>query len=310
MQSKRTTLGKVFDQVDQMSVNHYDRFINVSDISFLNLEDIIISGESHYLKPVAQQSICTRLGIPITYLRKCPNDVQAYNMNHWIEKERNPELFFRFDNSDVRAIFTPRYRPVDNFEILTQLDSLGFTPDTEVQVSLDQEFMQLSIPDSGKTFTLNGGDKITPGVSITNSEVGISSLSLFAFYVRLVCTNGLVSKEQIGASFRHISLKILTKFPKVLNRLSSELEHQRSKFRISWESKVDNPSSTIETFNRQFLLSQEEKIAVEWAWPLEAGETMFSIINTYTRASQYEKLSAKSSHKLQTVGGSILSMVK
>ena len=270
MQSKRTTLGKVFDQVDQMSVNHYDRFINVSDISFLNLEDIIISGEYHYLKPVAQQSICTRLGIPITYLRKCPNDVQAYNMNHWIEKERNPELFFRFDNSDVRAIFTPRYRPVDNFEILTQLDSLGFTPDTEVQVSLDQEFMQLSIPDSGKTFTLNGGDKITPGVSITNSEVGISSLSLFAFYVRLVCTNGLVSKEQIGASFRHISLKILTKFPKVLNRLSSELEHQRSKFRISWESKVDNPSSTIETFNRQFLLSQEEKIAVEWAWPLEA----------------------------------------
>jgi len=309
MQSKMTTLGKVFDTVDQMSVNHHDKFINVRDISFDSLETVKIAGESHNLKSVAQQSICTRLGIPITYMRKCPDHVQAYNMNHWIEKEKNNELFFRFDKSDVRAIFTPRYRPLDHFEILTQLDSLGFTPETEVQVSLDQEFMQISIPDSGKTFSLNG-DKITPGVSIVNSEVGISSLSLSAFYVRLVCTNGLVSKEQIGASFRHISLKILTEFPNVLNRLSSELERQRSKFRISLESRVDSPLSTLDNFNRQFLLSQEEKEAVSWAWPMEHGETMFNIVNTYTRASQFDKLPAQSSYKLQTVGGSILSLVK
>ena len=309
MQSKMTTLGKVFDTVDQMSVNNHDKFINVREISFESLESIKISGESHYLRPVAQQKFANRLGIPISYLEKCPTHVQAYNLNHWIEKERNSELFFRFDGQEVRAIFTPRYRPVDNFEVLEKLDRLGFVPDTEVQVSLDQEFMQLSIPDSGKTFSLNG-DKITPGVSIVNSEVGISSLSLSAFFVRLVCTNGLVSKEQIGASFRHISLKILTEFPNVLNRLSSELESQRSKFRISLESRVDNPLSTLDNFNRQFLLSQEEKIAVGWAWPMEHGETMFNIVNTYTRASQFDKLPAQSSYKLQTVGGSILSLVK
>jgi hypothetical protein len=45
--------------------------------------------------------------------------------------------------------------------------------------------MALSITDSGQTFDL-GGDRITPGISISNSEVGLSSLRIAAFYLRLV----------------------------------------------------------------------------------------------------------------------------
>jgi hypothetical protein len=58
---------------------------------------------------LAQQSIACRLGIPINYLKKCPPEMQAYSMNHWIKKEKNEELFFRFDAEEVRAIFTPKY---------------------------------------------------------------------------------------------------------------------------------------------------------------------------------------------------------
>ena len=72
---------------------------------------------------------------------------------------------------------------------------------------------------------------------------------------------------------------------------------------------MDNPESTLERFNRQFQVDKLEKEAVEWGWPLEAGETMFHIINTYTRASQYDLLSADSSFKLQKIGGNILAML-
>lgn len=164
MQSKMTTLSKVSDIVDQMSVNNHDKFINVRDISFDSLETVKIGSEAHYLRPIAQQSISNRLGIPITYLKKCEPEIQAYNMNHWIEKEKNNELFFRFDGEDVRAIFTKMYRPVDNFEVCERLDSLGFGPETKVQASLDQAFLQLNIPDAHKTFSVNG-DKLTPGNS-------------------------------------------------------------------------------------------------------------------------------------------------
>jgi hypothetical protein len=76
------------------------------------------------------------------------------------------------------------------------------------------------------------------------------------------------------------------------------------------ESHVDDPLKTIESFNRQFQLKESErKAVVEFAWPYEMGDTMFNIVNTYTRASQAPELSAESSYQLQRVGGNILGML-
>jgi hypothetical protein len=76
------------------------------------------------------------------------------------------------------------------------------------------------------------------------------------------------------------------------------------------ESPVDEPLKTIETFNRQFNLNQPQKDAVvDWAWPQEMGDTMFAVVNTYTRASQFKSLSAENSYQLQRVGGNILGML-
>lgn len=308
MQKNMTTLGKVFDRVDTMSKNCTDNLIPVKDVSFDHMESVKIGDETRQLKTIAQRSIAYRLGIPFQYLRKCPKELQAENMNHWITKEKNDELFFRFDGDDIRAIFTPKYKPVDNFEVMERLDSLGYGPDTQVQCHLDSEFMLLSIPDGNKSFSVNG-DRITPGISISNSEVGLASLSIAAFFLRLICTNGLVSKTEVGASYRHVSHKILDEFPEVLDKISIELGTQRSQFLMSIESNVDDPLSTIKSFNQQFQLGKEEQEAVDWGWGFEPGDTMFSIVNAYTRGAQYNGLSAESSYRLQKVGGNILGML-
>ena len=308
MKPQLTTLGKVFDRVDAMSAGCYDQNIDVPDISFDNLDVLRIAGEPHPVRSVAQRSISNRLGIPYPYLRRCPQDVQALNLNHWITKEKNDKLLFRFDGQDVRALFTTKYTPVDNFEVCERLDSLGYGPDTEVQCHLDAEFMSLSIMDGAKAFDING-DKFKPGISISNSEVGLASLSISAFVLRLVCTNGLVAKSDVSASYRHVSTKILSEFPQVLDTVSMELSAQRSQFKLSMESPVDNPESTLASFNRQFGLNASEKEAVEWAWPKEMGNTMFSVVNAYTRAAQWDELSAESSFRLSRVGGNILGML-
>jgi len=67
----------------------------------------------------------------------------------------------------------------------------------------------------------------------------------------------------------------VTLINEVIKKVSGELAGKREQFRISIESPVDNPETTIETFNRQFQLGKIEKEAVEWAWPLEAGDTIF-----------------------------------
>jgi len=304
-----TTLGNVLERASNMSRNYADSYIPVKDISFNNLESINIGNKTHKLRPVAQQSISYRLGIPIQYLRRCPPDIQEYNMNHWIKREKNEELFFRFDGDDVRAIFTPRYIPTDNLEVLHRLESLNYPLSTRVQCALDGEFMLLSIPDGRQSFSI-GAEKMTPGVSISNSEVGLASLSISVFILRLVCTNGMISKTAVSASYKHISDRILEEFPNVLENVSQELGKQKDQFRLSLDSRVDDPESTIASFNRQFELGKEEREAVEWALPLEYGFTMFHVVNAYTKAAQYEMLSAEHRYKLQKVGGMILGMVK
>ena len=303
-----TTLEKVFNRVDELSQSCFDQNVNVNDLSFDNLDSVSIAGESHPLQTIAQRSISWRLGIPFQYLRKCPPEIQSLNLNYWIEHEENDQLFFRFDGQEVRAIFTPKYKPVDNFEICERLDSLGYGPDTQVQCSLDPGFMSLSIMDGKKAFDING-DKFKPGISISNSEVGLSSLGIAAFILRLICTNGMVSKTEISASYRHVSTKILDEFPVTMDKVSFELGAQKQRISLSMESSVDEPLKTIETFNRQFNLNQPQKDAVEWAWPQEMGDNMFAVVNTYTRASQFKDLSAENSYHLQRVGGNILGML-
>ena len=307
--SNMTTLERVSARVDQLSENCTDHLVPIKDIAFDSLESIKISNEIHPMRPIAQQSIANRLGIPIQYLRKCPPEVQAYNMNHWIKEEKNEQLFVRFDGEEVRAVFTPKYKPIDNFEVLERLDSLGYPSETPVQCHLDPEFMSLSILDGKQTFSLNG-DRMTPGISVSNSEVGLACLSIAAFLLRLICTNGLIAKTEVHASYKHVSLKVFKEFPKVVENVGLELARKREQLRISTESMVDNPTATMENFNRQFQLNKAEKEAVEWGWSREKGYTMFSLVNAYTRASQFEGLSAESSYRLQRTGGMILEMVQ
>ena len=230
-------------------------------------------------------------------------------MNHWIKHEKREQLFVRFDGEEVRAVFTPRYKPVDNFEVLARLDEMGYTPDTRVQCHLDGEFMLLSIPDGKRSFKING-DKMTPGISISNSEVGLASLSISAFILRLICQNGLIAKTEISASYRHVSTKILTELPQVFEKVTTGLNRQKDRLKLSLESPVADPLMTMGNFNRQFALGEMEKSAVEWAWRQEMGESMFHVVNTYTRAAAMEGLPAESSFKLQRVGGEVLGMLR
>jgi hypothetical protein len=150
---------------------------------------------------------------------------------------------------------------------------------------------------------------MTPGISISNSEVGLASLSVSAFILVLRCTNGMVSKTEISASYRHVSTKILTELPQVFQKVADGLGKHKDRLKLSLESAVADPLATIERFNKQFALGEREKEAVAWAWTQEAGENMFAVVNTYTRAAAMEGLPAESSFRLQRVGGEVLGML-
>ena len=304
------TFGEVKQEVLAMAQHHHDRTIPSDDIQFASLEQMIVNGEIFPINPRAQWMIANRLSIPHNYLKRCNPALQARNLNHHIDNQKEDRNFFvRFDGDEVRAIFTPRYKPMDNVEVLNQLEAFGINKDTKVQSQFDSNFLSVSIPNQESTFDIVKGDQVTPGISICNSEVGVSSLRISAFFLRLVCSNGMVAKVGHTSAFKHISRKAMEYFPQVLNQVGDQAQLLQKQFQISLESKVDHPEETFQSFNRKYQLGKMEIDATAWGFEHEKGETMFHIVNAYTKGAQHESLNPESSYRLQRVGGEILAML-
>jgi hypothetical protein len=306
------TLENVIAVINDKSARHFDQIVAVDDMSFSSLKQLTIAGQSFAVLPSAQRLLANRLRVPYSYLARCPQDLQADNLNYWINQEsRNRQsLFCRFDGSNLRAVFTERYTPIDNIEVLTRMLDYGFDPSRNIQFRLDEEMMLVKVPEYHNSFLLSGNDRIVPGICIANSEVGILALSIEAFYYRLVCTNGLIAKTKVDARYKHISRKVMDEFPMVLEGVVSQSRYGHDRFRISAQTAVDNPENSIEAFARQFQIPQEQTEIIKHAYYQEPGATMFHVINAFTRAAQLSVLSATDSYQLEKTAGTILGMVK
>ena len=294
------TLENVINVVHQKSQFCFDEIVPVHEMEFDSLTEMWVSGKQVTVLPSAQRLLANRLRVPHSYLSRCPAELQARNLNYWLEQERSQrETFFcRFDANQLRAVFTERYTAIDNMEVLTKILEADFNTDGEIHFALDNEMMLLKMPEYGRGFNLIGDDKIVPGIAISNSEVGVLSLSIEAFYYRLICSNGLIAKTAVDARYKHISRKVINEFPEILRGVISQSHQGNDRFRISTQTHVSNPESTIDTFARQFQIPQEEAQIIKAAFFLEQGVTMFHIINAFTRAAQDARLSASGAYRL------------
>jgi hypothetical protein len=315
--TKTVTLETVIQEVHHQSANHFDETIPVQDMEFDSLSQMWISGRRLEILPSAQRLLSNRLRVPYSYLSRCPDELQARNLNYWIEQERRQRdtLFCRFAGDNIRAVFTDRYQPLDNMEILSHLIQHGFDPSTKVQYSMDDAMFLVKIPEYARAFGVNPGygelDRIVPGVSFANSEVGLLAFSIEAYFYRLVCTNGLIAKTSSTLSrFKHISNRGLENFPETLSNVIEDSIRKQEQFRLSRQSAVDDPIRSIEAFSLQFGLSQTEAEIVQKAYHLEPGATMFHIINAFTRAAQDDSLETLQTYRLERAGGQILGLAR
>ena len=122
-------------------------------------------------------------------------------------------------------------------EILSQMVQNGFNPAAEVQYSLDDTMMVVKVPEYGRAFGVSFGtsrnDEIIPGISFANSEVGILSVCIEAYFYRLICTNGLIAKVSSASSrFKHISTRLLENFPETLIHVIEDSKRRQGQFML------------------------------------------------------------------------------
>jgi len=156
-----------------------------------------------HIRHHAHRHIGTHAGIPATYydrmLKDAP-DLLVRNVNHWLAQS-NAKRMVRTLDGHVRALLSDRYRPLDNFDLAQAVlpiigKEYGMTVDscaiTESRLYIKAFRADMEREVEGSTLV---GDIVRAGICISNSEVGDGSLKIEPMIMRLVCTNGQISKD-------------------------------------------------------------------------------------------------------------------
>jgi hypothetical protein len=78
------------------------------------------------VSPIAQGQICQKLGLPLSYLRRCPPWLQRQNLSFWLSRRQRKggKVLLRTKGEVLRAFLSPSFSPFDHRDLLAVLESL------------------------------------------------------------------------------------------------------------------------------------------------------------------------------------------
>lgn len=152
----------------------------------------------------AQGQLAGRMGIPNSYFNRMRDDAPGLlevNVSHWMRKETKPVMVRTLDGG-ARAVMSDRYLRVDNAQIAeAALPPLleGMGDGTQI-IAANVTGNRLYIQARFKRIEgeVRKGDPVQMGVIITNSEIGLGAVDVRPMIYRLVCTNGMVSGNDVS----------------------------------------------------------------------------------------------------------------
>lgn len=307
------TLGAVHNIAQKKATLQKDVILPASSMGFDGIEWLNIGGSQYKLRTHAQQQICSRLKIPHQYLIRCGERVQDENIRHWLDREPDSRKFLvRLEGGEVRAIFTDKYQPVNHVDVLQELIA-QYGENQETQTMFGENILTLNMVNPNREIVVAQNDRLHPGVSITNSETGFRPFSVAKFILRLVCTNGLIAfKRELGIKVRHVVSKFFERhsLARIIEMAKNDNGHYEQLLQKAAIQPVKEPPKMFAQLDKQFQLDSAERTAVQTGFDLEPGETMYHIINAYTRGSQDRSLVPEQQYHLQQVGGLALGLVR
>jgi len=151
------------------------------------------------INEVAHNQIGQNLGIPAKYYDKMRNEnpeLLAQNVNSWFGKDPKRRMIRTLDGV-ARAFLSDRYRRIDNTEIAKAvLPIIADMKDAKVEsCEITDERMYIKVVNPRLTTEVVPGDIVQSGMLITNSEVGLGSMTIQPLVYRLVCKNGMVVND-------------------------------------------------------------------------------------------------------------------
>lgn len=176
-----------------------------------------VNGETMPLRNHAHRQLGDALQIPARYydrMRAEQPDLLARNVNTWLASRREEQRMLRTLDGEVRAVLSPKYRPMDNFELAhavlpklmgmqVQIMSCALT-ETRMYIKVILPELSDDLPEgcvwgTGHNmvaeYSGNRAGKVVAALTIRNSEVGDGALAIEPSVFTTWCTNLAVMKE-------------------------------------------------------------------------------------------------------------------
>lgn len=279
------------------------------------------------------RQIGTWTGIPAKYYSRLMEEAPELltdNVNHWLQKSGKNRLVRTLDGT-ARAFLSDRYRRIDNEDIAEQvlpilMDSGNFSEIISTEVTDRRMYIKALFPKMKGEIGLN--DEVQAGVIISNSEIGMGSLSIQPLIYRLVCLNGMISQDH-GLSRYHVGKQIqgdgeaafslfadetLATDDKALMLKVRDIVRAASqrevfdaiiaKMREAQEGpKLEKPVEAVELLSKNFGFNEGEKMSVLENLIRGGDYSRFGVLNavtatantheSYDRATEFEHLGGK-----------------
>jgi hypothetical protein len=152
----------------------------------------------------AHRQIGSFLNIPAKYYDRMQAEAPtllAANVNYWF-REQPTERMVRTLDGKARAFLSNRYRRLDNFELLHAV--LPVLSELRNDMNKGLEVVSCEVTETKLYLKcvfprieaeVKKGDPVQSGIVISNSEVGLGSLSVTPLIFRLACENGMVAPD-------------------------------------------------------------------------------------------------------------------
>ena len=311
------------------------RSINISSTNGVSMLSVSTGKDilSYRITDIAHRQIADRLNIPYKYYERMRLDYPALldkNVNGWLLK--NPERrMLRTLDGKLRAFLSDRYRRLDNLELVDHvLPVIAEMKGCEIiSCDITETHLYLKVINKTMKAEIVPGDIVQAGFVISNSEIGLGALKVEPLVYRLVCKNGMISKELAHKKY-HTGKQVedtdnayelysdatlaaddKAYFMKVQDIVSAAVDEAKfnltvDKMRTAMNIKTgDNPVQTVEVLGNRYVLNKLERASILRHFIMGNDYSHFGLVNAVTRSSQ-DVADYNRATELERIGGTLL----
>jgi len=340
-QGRFTTLESFVTEVLRQKDDAHDIAAKNTSIILANPNTMIHTNgkaSEYQMLPLGHEQLSSRLNIPKKYyddIKTNHPDLLTHTVNYLLPKSNEGYLVRTLD-SKVRAVLSPRYRPLDNAPLLNSIIQPLYNNGFELaSAELTDTRMYFKVISKSMITEYKVGNAVRAGFWFQNSEVGHSRISGGLFIEFLNCLNGMKLNKDYGFARNHSGKAIdfndnmeayytsatrqldeqtyFAKITDVVNGMIGSPEGFKAvvqRFKDASEQKITgNPDKALEALSNSLLLSKEESVGVLRSLIKGGDLTRMGMANAFTDYSK-EVADYDRATDFESYGGKIIELAQ